>query len=716
MANGLLNLQTDLKSLRYGSDKPYITKDINDPPSSNQTGMQITKRIDDTSRIAQMLIDRPGLKYLGNEALLQQVNVGDKIRKAKDKGKSTVGAVLQQAGNTLVNTVKIAGSTLAQVPVNGTGTHFLKGFRTDTYLRPDPEGVKPSGFAQFFGAGGVEGAPYALSGKEVPMYINSDIYDQKTGELITGSKFGYDEKINKPIPQGENRVYSQGDGIIIQDNEGQEGWKPWSSLSVTSSLVSRDDTKLLKDSKYDSDDTKDRDKQSRYLAEEGKPVPVGPVQKFANGNPQQNQTTAQTGSLNSLPNSVDYTDLIASKDTIQSIAASALQLGNKYKDRSTFTGVNTQDNVNSVAAGTPIKVSKQTDVRNTTLTSGTMSGGSLPNSGVYAAPIAETTVPSSSKYTDGATYTGTNSQSNINSANEGGFITVTDKVNTEQTYKVEGSVPLSGSGDGKILDANSVNRNVSDFRTGPTSFNYSSPKINKETRINLGNQGKNIGKVSYSNIDPDKIDQLNALDVSETRVDGTDAARDLAKFYFEIITPDNVTDGDGTFLHFRAHIDSIDDSYSGDWDSHQYVGRAEEFFTYKGFKRDINVGFKISAQSRAEMKPLYRKMVYLASATAPTYGGGSKFMRGTLVKLSIGSYFSQIPGIITSVKYTWNPDYMWEIAMQNPETGVDDDQQELPMTLDCSISFKPIHNFAPQTGLYHYFTSPKPLNDSKPFF
>jgi hypothetical protein len=91
-------------------------------------------------------------------------------------------------------------------------------------------------------------------------------------------------------------------------------------------------------------------------------------------------------------------------------------------------------------------------------------------------------------------------------------------------------------------------------------------------------------------------------------------------------------------------------------------------------------------------------------------------MRGTLVKLSIGSYFSQIPGIITSVKYTWNPDYMWEIAMQNPEGGVDDDQQELPMTLDCSISFKPIHNFAPQTGLHHYFTSPAPLNGSKPFF
>jgi hypothetical protein len=302
------------------------------------------------------------------------------------------------------------------------------------------------------------------------------------------------------------------------------------------------------------------------------------------------------------------------------------------------------------------------------------------------------------KYSSGSTYAGNTTQETVLGASAGD-IPLKNFKSPDSEIK---SRPISGSGNDKVVDANSVNRKVSDFRTGPTSFNYSSPTINKETRINLGNQGKNTGAVSYSTIDRDKIDELNALDVSNSRIDGTNAARDLAKFYFEIITPDETK-----FLHFRAHIDSIDDSYSGDWDSHQYVGRAEEFFTYKGFKRDINVGFKVSAQSRAEMKPLYRKMVYLASATAPTYGGGSNFMRGTLARLTIGSYFSQIPGIITSVKYTWQTDYQWEIAMQNPEGGIDDDQQELPMTLDCSISFKPIHDFAPQTGLKHYFTAPQ---------
>ena len=157
MANGLINLQTDLKSLRYGNDKPYITKNIGQAPGS-QIGLEVQARIDDTSRIAQMLIDKPGIKYLLHEAELQQVNVANKI---KNRGNKTVaGAVLGQLGNTLVGTAKILGSTLAQIPVNGTGIHFLKGFRTDTYLQPT-NGNQAYGFAQFFVAGGIEEAQYA---------------------------------------------------------------------------------------------------------------------------------------------------------------------------------------------------------------------------------------------------------------------------------------------------------------------------------------------------------------------------------------------------------------------------------------------------------------------------------------------------------------------------------------------------------------------------
>jgi hypothetical protein len=150
-----------------------------------------------------MLIDRPGLKFIGNQALLQQVDIQDKIQKSKDKGKTTVGAILQQGLATVKQTAKILGSTIAQVPVNGTGTHFVYAFRTDTYLQPEG-GNQRSAFAQFFGAGGIEGAQYALRGEIVP-----GIHTTELTADTRSSKFNYEagdvyldrnETTNTPLP------------------------------------------------------------------------------------------------------------------------------------------------------------------------------------------------------------------------------------------------------------------------------------------------------------------------------------------------------------------------------------------------------------------------------------------------------------------------------------------------------------------------------------
>jgi len=232
--------------------------------------------------------------------------------------------------------------------------------------------------------------------------------------------------------------------------------------------------------------------------------------------------------------------------------------------------------------------------------------------------------------------------------------------------------------------------------------NKPSRPVARETRVGLGDQGKgNKTKTPYwTPATALEWDALNMIDVSGKNIDGAGAARDFAKLNFELITPDN-----STFLYFRSFIDSIDDGYTADWQAHKYVGRAENFYTYAGFDRDITISFKIAAATRNEMKPLYRKMVYLASATAPTYGGSdSKFMRGTVARITVGSYFDQVPGVITSVKYNLIDGTPWEIAMGQPE-GVETDVQVLPMVMQCSVAFKPIHDFAPQTGFYHYFTN-----------
>lgn len=230
-----------------------------------------------------------------------------------------------------------------------------------------------------------------------------------------------------------------------------------------------------------------------------------------------------------------------------------------------------------------------------------------------------------------------------------------------------------------------------------------SNSIRKDNRVNLGDQGSRPAgaRVDYTDTSVDVSDGINKLNPTTDAVDGTKEGRDLIKFRFDILNSD--TD-QITKLFFRAFLDSFDDNYTGNWNAHNYIGRGENFYTYGGFDRNISLSFKIAAATRQEMFPLYRKMVMLASSTAPSYGDGT-FMKGTIVGLTVGDYLYRTYGILESVNYSWQTEYPWEIAMKNPEGSIDDDQQELPMIMDCSINFRPIHNFIPQTGLYHYITS-----------
>lgn len=537
MANGLITKNTDLKSLKYGSmplgsDKPYVTKNIGQAPGS-QIGAEISHRIDDVSRIAKMLVDKPGIKYLLNEALLQQVNVGQRIKKAQQGGKSLVGAVLQQAGSTLLTTVKIVGSTLAQVPVNGTGTHFLKGFRTDTYLRPGANEKIPGAFASFFGAGGVEGAPYALRGEIVPTNVET--------QLLNRNASGFDYL---------------GD-VYVDRNEIANPAFPVSGSNK---------------------------RQSKLNAESGTPITVIP-----SGSQAQDTTASITGSTsNRLLEIVNPTD---NTDKFENVSSET----NKYYAK--LSDVNSKNG----------NITKESRVR-------------LGDQGAK----------------------GSKEKQAARKTNSYWFKSNTPLQETAEVDKINALFP----NDGKILG---------------TGKNYQEQVLNG---------GQTLG-------------------------------RDLIKFRFHILT----ANGKEKVLYLRAFLDSFADNYSGQWNPVKYLGRAEDFQIYSGFQRKISLSFKIAAATRLEMRPIYEKMIWLASATAPTYANEGQFMRGTITKITVGDYIYELPGVLNSVNYTWNTEYPWEIAMTQPENlGKDDFEQELPMVMDCSIDFTPIHTFTPTTGLRPYIT------------
>ena len=92
---------------------------------------------------------------------------------------------------------------------------------------------------------------------------------------------------------------------------------------------------------------------------------------------------------------------------------------------------------------------------------------------------------------------------------------------------------------------------------------------------------------------------------------------------------------------------------------------------------------------------MYKKLNYLASTLAPDYTAAG-FMRGNIVRLTLGGYLYEQPGFISGMTFDAPEESSWEIAIDqngNPDSSV----KELPFMIKVSgITFTPIHNFLPQ--------------------
>ena len=195
---------------------------------------------------------------------------------------------------------------------------------------------------------------------------------------------------------------------------------------------------------------------------------------------------------------------------------------------------------------------------------------------------------------------------------------------------------------------------------------------------NLNYEGKNL-PYYYKKGEGDTIQKYNDI----AKALGEDE-QDIIPFVFNFYTPgEGETD---SFLYFRAFLDSMSDTYTANWSGIKYIGRAEEFFTYTGFGRTMSFAFKAAAFSRQDLNAIYQKLNLLVGGTAPTYGQEGLFMRGTLLKLTIGDYIKNQNGFLTSVNLTWNNDYPWEL----------EGNLKVPHLLDVSCEFTPIHSFNPE--------------------
>lgn len=190
------------------------------------------------------------------------------------------------------------------------------------------------------------------------------------------------------------------------------------------------------------------------------------------------------------------------------------------------------------------------------------------------------------------------------------------------------------------------------------------------------------------------VDKVNVADVFRREnfrsPEEAEQLKDFIKFKIALVDTENPLNDE--VLLFRAFLESLNDNFTGNWNSYKYNGRAENFYVYNGFDREISFGFKVAPQSMIELKPLYKKLNYLVSSTAPEYV--NRRMRGRYVRLTIGDWCYEVPGFFPSIGLTWANNFPWEI---NP---LDEDYiSQHPLILNVQCTFKPIHDFTPESKI-----------------
>ena len=636
----LVNLTTNLKSLRYGSDRrdqgssnqPYVTTPIPNGEGPGLGDVDFLLRggsllpasvVNDVSRLTQMMFD-----FKSPNGLLFTVKQNALSRSAVNQmAVANNSSVVNLGKNTnrlpLNNGIYLPTSTLAQAAVNPLGGHLLK------------QGINPfastndiaNGNSLSTGFGGL--LPLAQ-----PIYLNTIAQNERQNSNEPGT--------SRLIQFLDNKVLSNdGDQTNLYSYFGGPG----STLGVgkTNILMSKDRTGLnnpqLKDSGFFSTGkTPDTNFGFDYSIFKGGTKSPNYKKSFRGG--------TYFGDLKS---------------------SSTKSVTGRY---ATQTSTSLNDLLGTLDGNTPTIKTTNDD----------FDGGKISTVG----------------------------QSVYQTKGDKGF-----QPNSPSVKGLENTLDydqLMEAGDSGSVS----NAIITDFRTetksnSPKSINYADSNQRLDDRVNQGNPGgKPISRTSYVTGRGTALDKINALQIYKSEEAGgvsSDGEKrkvnDLVKFRIGVI--DNNDPKLKTYIHFRAFINSMNDSYSADWGSQKFSGRAENLYNYQGFDRSVSLSWTVAAQSKQELMPMYQKLNYLASVCAPDYSD-SGYMRGNLIELTVGGYLYKQVGIMKGISYGVPTESPWEIGINDNSiagAGFNDNRsdssvKEMPFIIDVSgFEFIPIHDFVP---------------------
>jgi len=670
----LVNLTTNLKSLRYGKDtvgggnsnQPYvktsIPEDLSDvgrtggPDFLLRGGTLLPKIVvNDVSRMTKMFFDFKsprGPLFIAKQNLLSLTNVSSQVGYKEFKESNTpppegtaIGNLLRSLVPPLNQGIYLPLSTIGQAAGNAIGLHLDKqglGFNFKTTI----------------------GSPDGNSLLGLPTYLNTIHTNATDGPK--SRLFGLLDKVNTDT-QGVNDLYSYSGGPGATLGVGKTNIKMVNDqrTGINNPNTTREKPKVTWGSV-----TRFNTFANQFDVNNFGSNPLSPANQIGSGG----KTSYTIGDINISPtvNDENLSNAIIN-DQFLRVGASAAYLGNSF-----------------------ILQNANTSIKNAFL-----GNGKVQTFSVYEQnddPFSLST-------------------KNNGKAFNSGILNRTPQLQLSQE-QISSKEPFSKTGNQNNITNFTKNIAPNGNQFIPNSLNYvNDNKI--ENRVNLGDPGKRANRISYTIGRQEEgqdltvsqnsgykqaLDKINALPIYQSSSPTTDTIKnDLVKFRIGVIS--NSNPNLKTYIHFRAFIDSMSDNFTAEWQDQAYMGRGEKFYKYQGFDRQISLSWTVAAQSKQELIPMHQKLNYLASVCAPDYSPEG-YMGGNLISLTIGGWCYEQVGIMKGLNLEIPTESPWEIALpdegnkafaQDGSTILSDASvKELPMIIKVTgFTFIPIHDFVP---------------------
>lgn len=224
-----------------------------------------------------------------------------------------------------------------------------------------------------------------------------------------------------------------------------------------------------------------------------------------------------------------------------------------------------------------------------------------------------------------------------------------------------------------------------------TVYSYSSPSAKTYAAIvsSIQSQQKNSPVPILKGSSNYKYN--TGANVDFNRINDRDLDSDEIKVIFTPINPFIETEYPTQFL---AYLSAYSEDYNSEWNDISYNGRAESFYVFKKFKKTITFGLQVPCYNQQELIVNHEKLLSLGNgglgyALAGQYNPQG-LLGGIITKLTVGNYIVDSPGILNNMKFSILEESSWDLDLQ------------YAFYLKVDFSFTVIGNELPVYDSYYY--------------